>query len=481
VTEHAPSLRVRLTISIVSIVGLALLLCSLAVDAAFVRTARLQFDTRLAQDAHAVSLLVEENDGARWEIEAGAAKAFEERDLSAVEVRRDDGALLARHPYVPPALPALGRGAGPTFSEIALPGQRRGRLYRAWLLPRLAEDMAPEKRSGRRVQISVARDLAPLSGTLRSFRLLLWAPTLGVLAVAALATYLAIRTMLRHVAKLSERVAALDANALGRVPVAGVPAELRPPFLKLNELLARIECSLARERQFNADVSHELRTPLAGLRSILEVSGSRDRSPADYRCALAEALTVVRQMEVVVENLLMLARLGAGAATARRDDVALKDLVEACFAPHAETARVRRLRFENRIPAGLAVASDGEKLRLVLSNLLSNAAEYTAAGGWIAVESDPAHHVVLAVRNSGPPIPAGAEAKLFDPFFRLDVSRAGTGEHFGIGLAIVRGVCEALGCVVIARNEPGGIVAFEVSNPALHGAAPAAVTAVVGS
>jgi signal transduction histidine kinase len=267
------------------------------------------------------------------------------------------------------------------------------------------------------------------------------------------------------VAHLSADIGSIDAASLGSpLELQDLPEELRPPFVKVNELLARIASSLARERQFSADVSHELRTPLAGLRAILEVSATRDRPAGEYRASLGEALEVVHQLEAIVDDLILLARLGAGqGAIERREPLRLRDLVEACFAPHAEAARRRGLRFEDRVAATLTLESEKVKLRLVIANLLSNAVAYTAEGGWIAVESDPDGGLVLAVRDSGPAIPEGALARIFDPFFRLDAARSSSGEHFGVGLALVRGLCDALGYRVVARNEPDGAVAFLVS------------------
>ena len=100
-------------------------------------------------------------------------------------------------------------------------------------------------------------------------------------------------------------------RSAARAPAAdrGLPEEIVPVVRKLNELLARLGESFARERRFTADVSHELRTPLAALRTTLEVAASKDRDAAAYRAAIIEASALVGQMQALVLNLLMLARL----------------------------------------------------------------------------------------------------------------------------------------------------------------------------
>jgi signal transduction histidine kinase len=313
-------------------------------------------------------------------------------------------------------------------------------------------------------------------------RTILGAATLGTMLLVGVVAWFVIRRSLRPVDLLSRRITAIDAASLGeRLDLDRLPEELRPPFAKVNELLARVEQVLGRERQFSADVSHELRTPLAGLRTILEVSGSRERSASEHRANVLDALAVVRQLEAIVENLLAIARLRAGHLDGTRaEEVDVAALVDACFAPLSDTAERRRLRFENCIAPGTTALADPLKLRLIASNLLSNASQYTDEGGWITAESAPAEGVVVRIRDSGPAIPEGALQRVFDPFFRVDRSRSATGEHCGIGLSLVRGLCDACGYRVTAENEPGGAVAFTVATrPAPRAHSPA--TAASGS
>jgi signal transduction histidine kinase len=448
----------------VGIVGLALAGSSLVVDLAFTRSVWRHVDEHLAEDARQMALMVEEYLEAPWELEPGAFEALRQsRGPASVELWLDDGTVLGRAPFSTEVLAPPVKGVPSAYRDVTLADGRPGRLLQTWLRPRPGEGLDPTTMSGRKVGITVVRDVDDARATIASFRLLLWGPTGIVIVLAALAVAVSIRRTLTPVARLSDRIAALDASSLDdRLDVHRLPAELRTPFVKVNELLERLQRSFARERQFNADVSHELRTPLAGLRAILEVAASRDRPAAHYRAALAEALGVVRQMDAIVENLLMLARLGAGQATVRAEDFHLRELVDRCFAPLASAAHAKELRFENRVAPDATVCSDEDKLCLVVSNILSNAVEYTERGGWIAVECGPGADAVVTVRDSGPPIPSDALDRLFDPFYRADGARSG-GVHFGVGLTLVRGMCGALGYRVAAANEPSGAVAFTVS------------------
>ena len=463
-TRPAPSLRFRLTVAVLGVVGIALGMFSLALHAAFGRALWRQFDERLAQDARAVANMVEEQAGGPWEFEPGALEDFEQKNGAVYfEIWMDDGNVLARSSSLGTSdLPRPSLLGNTVVVEMTLPDGRRGHRLVAWLQPRLAEE-GPARPSGRRVMVAVARATAEVDATLATLRLLLWGYGLAVLALAVLAGTLAIRGGLAPVARLASRIDALDASHLGEhLPVDDLPRELRPAVVELNELLSRLEGSFSRERQFSADVSHELRTPLAGLRSMLEVASSRERAASCYRAALDEALVVVKQMSALVENLLMLSRLDAQEVRVAHQEVAVRDLVDESYAPFAAKAFDRRLRFENRIPAGTMLVSDREKLRIVVANLLANAVEYTAEDGQVTVEGATSPAEVLTVCDSGPAIPDEALERIFDRFFRLDSSRSATGEHCGIGLALTRALCAALGFSIAVENRSDGWVAFRI-------------------
>ncbi len=462
-TRGAGSLQRRLTLSIASVVGLALAALSCGLYLQYRWFNRDRFDERLAASARAAVALVDD-EGLEGRLDAGtlaAASLDQSRGRTWLQLWGEDGTPLSARGAAP-GLPAPAARSAPRFSTIVLPDGSSARLYQAWL------PLRPATPGSARVAVSIARDVSQVRARITRHGAVLFGSTAAVVILAAAVVSLIVRRSMRHVSRLASAIGSIDASSLGSpLELHGLPDELRPPFVKVNELLARIASSLARERQFSADVSHELRTPLAGLRTILEVSAARDRPAADYRASVEEALEVVHQLEAIVEDLILLARLGAGqGASEQREPLRLRDLVESCFAPHADAARRRGLRFEDRVPAELVVTTEKLKLRLVIANLLSNAVEYTAEGGWIAVESDPAGGVILAVRDSGPAIPEESLARIFDPFFRLDTARSRSGEHCGVGLALARGLCDALGYRVEARNEAGGAVAFVVTRAA---------------
>jgi heavy metal sensor kinase len=458
-TKQPRSLEWRITTAIVGVLGVSLAGFSLVLDAAFERALWHQFDARLAETAQAVAGMVEEHGDEPWEVETSGIEDFNRtHGFAYFQVWKDDGSLLARSPSL--GKHDLPRGSQDGLvADTRLPDGQAGRVLGASLLPRSDTDLT----SKRRVTVAVARQTKDVRAALATLRMLLAALGFTGLVLATVAAVLAVRSGLTPLHRLSSKIDLLGADRLEqRLELGDLPHELKPFVAKLNELLSRLATSFARERQFSADVSHELRTPLAGLRSILEVTLSRERAATEYQNSAHEALAIVRQMTTLVENLLMLAQLEAGALTTTRESLDLHRLVEQSLEPFTAKAHTRGLQVENRIPQGTQFDSDGEKLRIVVNNLIANAVEYTHQGGAITADAEPSRGLVLEVRNSGPALPDAALENIFDRFVRLDTARSGSGEHLGIGLALVKSLCVALGLKVTAHNLPDGWVAFRV-------------------
>jgi signal transduction histidine kinase len=311
--------------------------------------------------------------------------------------------------------------------------------------------------------VAVARNTGEIDRAIALLRRLLAVAGVSVLAMSGAATIIVMRRGFRPVRALAAKLAGMDARRLGEpISVDGVPDELTVLVAKLNELLSRLEAAFGRERQFTSDASHELRTPMAALRSIIEVSLSRERNHDEYRASLREALAVVVQASELVEQLLMLARADGGEIPLCREPVSLRELAVGAFVPLATAAKERRLSFENQIPESAVVTSDREKLRVVVANLLGNAVQYATEGGVVSARSAPEEGLVLEVRNTGPALPESERERIFERFVRLDGSRTAAAEHAGVGLALVRSLCGSLGFAVSAHNDPESWVAFRV-------------------
>jgi two-component system OmpR family sensor kinase len=238
------------------------------------------------------------------------------------------------------------------------------------------------------------------------------------------------------------------------VAVDGLPDEVRPVAVALNELLARLRAALDRERAFLADAAHELRTPLTALDLQAQAVAA---APEDGReAALADLRSGVARVARLVGQLLAVAREqhGATAATVPLDLDELVRRTVAEFVPLAEAAGID-LGIESAEP--VRVTGDVDALRRLLGNLLDNAVRYTPAGGRVDVavgrESWVPSRAVVTVTDTGPGIPPEERERVFARFHRIP-GTAGTGS--GLGLALAQSIAGRHGGEIVLEDGPGG-------------------------
>ena len=266
---------------------------------------------------------------------------------------------------------------------------------------------------------------------------LAWIIPILVLALAVLIWWLVGGT-LRPVEDIRLEVAEIEANDLGRrVPQPGTKDEIDRLAKTMNDMLARLEMSVARQQRFVADASHELRSPLTRLRSELEVDMS-EVAHADQRAALRSLLDEVLGMQIMVEDLLFLARSDAGQANGSFHSIDLDDVVL------EEAKRIQsHLRVEVDLSAvsGAQVSGDRGQLTRAIRNLMDNAERHAASRVELSLEES-GEDAVLVVADDGPGIPYQEATRIFERFTRLDDARTpGTGGT-GLGLAISREIVE---------------------------------------
>jgi heavy metal sensor kinase len=248
-----------------------------------------------------------------------------------------------------------------------------------------------------------------------------------------------------------------------------LPAELRPIVERLTRTLEMLQSAFEREKHAAADISHELRTPLAALLTTLEVGLRKPRSPEEYRELLEDCHSIGGRMSELVERLLTLARLDAGADALRPMTVDAGSLAEECADLVRPLAHARDLSLEvcERGPAPLC--TDPDKLREILTNLLHNAIEYNRPHGRVELHVGKENgHVELEVRDTGIGISPDQCEHIFERFYRADESRhTNGGVHAGLGLAIVKGYVDLLGGTIRVESAKDEGTTFRLAIPSL--------------
>ena len=214
------------------------------------------------------------------------------------------------------------------------------------------------------------------------------------------------------------------------------------------------------QRHLLAYAAHELRTPLATQRALLELALADVGTDAStWREIGWDVLGACRQQERLLEACLTLARCRSGLERCQPVDLA---------AVVAEVLRADDPGTLERVIELAPARTVGEPslLERLVANLVSNAIRHNIAGGriHIATRSDPGR-AVLSIANTGPPIPATALPRLFQPFRRLNASSRSFGDGVGLGLAIVHAIAEAHAATLTARAQTGGGLRIDVSFP----------------
>jgi two-component system OmpR family sensor kinase len=261
-------------------------------------------------------------------------------------------------------------------------------------------------------------------------------------------------------------------NLAERIPVMKPGSELDDLATVLNSTFARLEDSFAQQKRFTSDASHELRTPLAVLIAETQTALSRERTPEEYREALAGNLDTARQMKRLAESLLELARLDAGDSAGEGEPMDLSDPARETLARLKPLAASRAVTLAGEfLPAPCVGSTD--RIVLVISNLVENAIHHGRKSGTVTVrtwqEGDRSH---LSVADDGPGIPVADLPHIFDRFYRADKSRSASGGRYGLGLAICRGLVEAERGTISVESRSSLGTTFTVGFPADHSASP---------
>jgi len=263
---------------------------------------------------------------------------------------------------------------------------------------------------------------------------------------------------------LNERVPESETDS--HTEVGQVGAALNRMLDHVHGALHSRQQSEMRVRQFVADASHELRTPLASIRGYAELTRrGREQTGPDTRHALGRIESEAGRMTLLVEDLLLLARLDAGRPL-QFEQTDLVPLVVDTISDARAAGRGHNWRLELPDEPAL-VSADAARLQQVLVNLLANARTHTPPGTTVTARVQRrGPWLCVDVQDDGQGIPPDLLPHVFERFARGDSSRSRNSGSTGLGLAIVQAVASAHGGAVTVDSVPGRTV-FTVHLPAL--------------
>ena len=275
-----------------------------------------------------------------------------------------------------------------------------------------------------------------------------------VLLLASMAGYVLSGAALRPVDAMRRRAEQITAGEPGqRLPTPSGNDELARLGATLNDMLARLEAALSRERDFVADASHELRTPLALLKTELELALRRPRSVEELRAAIVSAAEETDRLTRLAEDLLVLARADEGKLPVRFEQVPVADLVHRTVARFNVEAGTHHRAIVVNDGIDASVQGDPARLQQALGALLDNALIH--GRGDIEVFTLQADgRLEVHVADRGPGYDEDFLPRAFERFSRQDVARTVPGA--GLGLTVVRAIAQLHGGTAHAQNRDGG-------------------------
>jgi signal transduction histidine kinase len=322
----------------------------------------------------------------------------------------------------------------------------------------------PVQAQGHRLVVVIGASLGPRMDALTDLQRQLFIGGPIALMLASLAGYLLASAALRPVERMSERAATISAASPGRrLPVSRADDEIGRLGGRLNDMLARLEAALARERTLVSNASHELRTPLALLKTEIELALNEPESAPALVAALRSAAEGTDRLSQLADDLLLLASVDSGALPLRRSEVSVAELLDAIAIRFRRRATDAGREIEVVSPSDLVVLVDRQRLEQALGNLVENALRHGA--GVVRLEADErAGSLELRVGDEGTGLPPGFLERAFERFSRAERSRGGPGA--GLGLAIVAAIAHAHGGTATASNRPGGGAEVTLTLPA---------------
>jgi len=304
----------------------------------------------------------------------------------------------------------------------------------------------------------------------------------GAAALVAMTvlSLLIVRIGLRPLERMGQTAEAIAGGDLSqRVSPATPRTEIGRLGLALNGMLSQIESAFAertqserRLRRFIGDASHELRTPLTSIRGYAELlRRGAERSPEDSELARRRIEAEATRMSVLVDDMLLLARLDQGRPL-EQETVDLQTIARDAWADAYAVAPVRAVTLV--APESVLVTGDDMRLRQVVGNLVRNALVHTPPETPIEIALARRNgRAVLTVADHGPGLPPEVAARVFEPFYRGDTGRSRDRGGAGLGLSIVAAVVAAhQGDVRVIGSEGGGAT-FEVELPLSGNSQPA--------
>lgn len=234
-------------------------------------------------------------------------------------------------------------------------------------------------------------------------------------------------------------------NLNSRIDLPNNKDELFVLSKTINDLLDRIEDAVEREKQFTSDASHELRTPLAIIKGTLEVLVRKPREKQEYEDKINFCVNEVDRLNNLVDELLLLARFENQKQNNKIEKVYLNAIILDSLSRYSDKIKINRLLVSSNFNQEYYIQSDYYLVSIIIGNLISNAIKYSKEDGKVDIALEKIENkTILTISDNGYGIPEHDLDKIFNSFYRANISKNPDIKGTGLGLSIVKRLCELL-------------------------------------
>ena len=314
--------------------------------------------------------------------------------------------------------------------------------------------------------LTVGLSEQPVAAALQNLALAMGSLSLLIWCAAGLSSRWLCRRALLPITRMADEARLLsktpEDNTLLAIP--NTHDEVADLGQAYNDLLAALRLTLEQQRRFAGDASHQLRTPLAAILAAVEVTLRHERNRSEYENTLQAVHRRGRELQGIVEALLLLTRLESSSAI---PDVELIDLGKWC------QSRLETWKAHSRFADIQIHAEDGVKIKAqplllaqIFDNILDNALKYSELGTRVTIETKSvAQRALLSITDVGPGIPLAELSQIFAPFFRSQEARWQGKSGIGLGLTIAQRLSTALGGTLEVQSKAGTGSCFRLMLP----------------
>jgi len=275
------------------------------------------------------------------------------------------------------------------------------------------------------------------------------------------------RKAMTPVSKLTDAITRVhERNLREPLPRTGSGDEFDQLTEVFNAMLARLDDSFNRIREFTLHASHELKTPLTVLCGEAETALRDESLPATERERAASLLDELRRLARIVDGLTLLAKADAGQVALKLESLRFDELVREAYADAQILAEPQGIQVELAACEEVTVRGDRHRLRQLLLNLADNAVKYNQPRGRVTMNLHRANGTAeFTIANTGPGIPPEVLPRVFDRFYRGDAAHSQTVEGSGLGLSIAQWIVSAHHGTIQIESAPSKLTTVTVRLP----------------